>query len=205
MIRFKDVHLSFAGKEIFSEFNLEVPDNEKLLLSGPSGCGKTTLFRILLGFEKIAAGKVFYGDLEVTAPNIRAIRNQIFYLSQDIDFRNAPVGEILEEIFSYEPNRDIKRGSDRQRHLMRLLDLEDDILQQNMPALSGGERQRLGLLVCFLLNRPVWLLDEPTSSLDEELRKKVLNHVMAAGKTVIIISHDNIWRQCDTCQIERWS
>ncbi len=155
--------------------------------------------------EKVTAGQIFCGDLEVTASNIRAIRNQIFYLSQDIDFRNAPVGAILEEIFSYEPNRDIKPGSDPQRHLMQLLDLEDDILQQNMPSLSGGERQRLGLLVCFLLNRPVWLLDEPTSSLDAELRKRVLNHVMAAGKTVIIISHDNIWRQCDTCQIERWS
>lgn len=205
MIRFKDVHLAFSGKKIFTGFNLDVPDNAKLLVSGPSGCGKTTLFKILLGFEKVTDGQVFCGDLEVTAPNIRAIRNQIFYLSQDIDFRNAPVDAILEEIFSYEPNRDIKRGSDPQQHLMQLLELEDDILQQNMPALSGGERQRLGLLVCFLLDRPVWLLDEPTSSLDEELRKKVLNHVMAAGKTVIIISHDNIWRQCDTCQIERWS
>jgi len=205
MIRFKDVHASFAGKEIFSGFNLDVPDNEKLLISGPSGCGKTTLFKMLLGFEKVTAGQIFCGDLEVTAANIRAIRNQIFYLSQDIDFRNAPVGAILEEIFSYEPNRDIKPGSDPQRHLMQLLDLEDDILQQNMPELSGGERQRLGLLVCFMLNRPIWLLDEPTASLDEDLRKKVLDRVIAAGKTVIIISHDNIWRQCDTCQIKRWS
>ncbi len=205
MIRFKDVHLAFSDKKIFSGFNLEVPDNAKLLISGPSGCGKTTLFKVLLGFEKVAAGQVFCGNLEVTAPNIRAIRNQIFYLSQAIDFRNAPAGVVLEEIFSYEPNRAIKPGSDRQRQLMQLLDLEDNILQQNMPELSGGEKQRLGLLVCFMLNRPVWLLDEPTASLDEKLRQKVLDHVMAVGKTVIIISHDNIWRQCDTCQVERWS
>jgi putative ABC transport system ATP-binding protein len=205
MIRFKDVHLAFSGKQIFSNFNLDVPDNAKLLISGPSGCGKTTLFKILLGFERVAAGQVFCGDLEVTAPNIRAIRNRIFYLSQNIDFRNAPVGVVLEEIFSFEPNRDIKPGSDARRNWMQLLNLEEKILQQQMSELSGGEKQRLGLLVCFMLNRPVWLLDEPTSSLDEALRKKVLNHVMAAGKTVIIISHDNIWRECDTCQVERWS
>ncbi len=205
MIRFQDVHLAFSGKEIFSGFTLDVPENRKLLISGPSGCGKTTLFRILLGFERLSAGRVFCGDLEVTAPNIRAIRNQLFYLSQDIDFRNAPVGVVLEEIFSFYPNRDMKTGSAPPRHLMQLLELEDSILQQNMPELSGGEKQRLGLLVCFMLNRPIWLLDEPTSSLDEGLRQKVLNHVMAAGKTVIIISHDNIWQQCDTCRVERWS
>ncbi len=205
MIRFEDVHLAFSGKEIFSGFNLEVSNNEKLLISGPSGCGKTTLFKILLGFEKVSAGRIFCGDLEVNASNIRAIRNQIFYLSQDIDFRNAPVASVLDEIFSFEPNRAIVTGGDLQRQLMQMLDLGDDILQQNMPKLSGGEKQRLGLLVCFLLNRPVWLLDEPTSSLDEQLRKKVLDHVMATGKTVIIISHDSIWPECDTCQVKRWS
>jgi putative ABC transport system ATP-binding protein len=205
MIRFEDIHLAFPGKELFSGFNLEVSSNEKLLISGPSGCGKTTLFRILLGFEKVSAGRIFCGDLEVNAPNIRAIRNQIFYLSQDIDFRNAPVAAVLDEIFSFDANRDIATGDDHQRQLMQMLDLGEDILQQNMPELSGGERQRLGLLVCFLLNRPVWLLDEPTASLDEQLRKKVLDHVMAAGKTVIIISHDNIWPECDTCQVARWS
>jgi len=205
MIRYEDVHLDFSGKAVFSGFNLKVSENEKLLISGPSGCGKTTLFRILLGFEKVDAGRVFCGDLEVTAPNIRAIRNQLFYLSQDIDFRNAPVAAVLDEIFSFEANRDIKPVRAPQRQYMQLLELEDELLKQNMPELSGGERQRLGLLVCFMLNRPIWLLDEPTASLDKDLRKKLLDHVMAAKKTVIIISHDNIWRQCDTCQIERWS
>ncbi len=205
MIRFKDVHLAFSEKEIFTGFNLEISDNEKLLISGPSGCGKTTLFRILLGFEKIAAGKVTCGDFEVTPSHIRALRNNIFYLSQDIDFRNAPVASVLDEIFNFEPNRNITAGGDHQRQLMQMLDIGDEILVQNMQKLSGGEKQRLGLLIGFMLNRPVWLLDEPTSSLDKRLRNKVLNHVMSSGKTVVIISHDDIWRQNNTLRIERWS
>ena len=56
---------------------------------------------------------------------------------------------------------------------MQMLELGNEILDQDMQKLSGGEKQRLGLLVGFMLNRPVWLLDEPTSSLDEQLRKKV--------------------------------
>ena len=205
MIRFEDVHLAFSGKTIFSGLNLAVKRNEKLLISGPSGCGKTTLFRTLLGFEKVASGHVSCCDLEVTARNIRAIRDQIFYLSQDIDFRNAPVAELLDEIFSYEPNRDRISNLEHRRNLMQLLELDEEIMQQNLVKLSGGERQRLGLLVGFLLNRPVWLLDEPTASLDERLRKRVMHYVMEVGKTVIIVSHDDIWRQPESIRVERWS
>ena len=205
MIRYKDIELQYSGKKIFSGFNLEVSENEKLLLAGPSGSGKTSLFRIILGFERVNAGKVFFGDSEITARNISYIRNNIFYLSQDIDFRNEKVASILEEIYSFEPNRGTVPGAGHQRQLMQMLDLGDEILQQNLQQLSGGERQRVGLLVCFMLNRPVWLLDEPTASLDDRLRQKVVAYILEAGKTVIIISHDDIWRKNKTLRVERWS
>jgi len=205
MIRYHDIHLDYAGKKIFSGFSLEVPENEKLLISGPSGCGKTSLFKILLGFTRITSGKVVYNDAEVNARNIRSVRRNLFYLSQDIDFRNAPVNAVLAEIFSYEPNRDLVSLPAHRDHLMQMLDLGGDILNQDMQKLSGGERQRLGLLVCFLLNRPVWLLDEPTSSLDAKLRRKVVDYVMSTGKTVLIISHDDIWRRNEILKEVRWS
>jgi putative ABC transport system ATP-binding protein len=205
MIRYQDIHLAFSGKTVFSGFNLEVPENEKLLLSGPSGCGKTTLFRLLLGFERAAAGRIFCDDVEVGPRHIKAIRHRIFYLSQDIDFRNAPVAAVLDEIFSYEPNQNVVPGPGHRRHLMDLLNLKEEILHQHMSKLSGGERQRLGLLVGFMLNRPVWLLDEPTSSLDEKLRRRVVDYVMTAGKTVLVISHDDIWKRSDTVCVLRWS
>lgn len=205
MIRYDDIHLDYAGKNIFSGFSLEVSENEKLLISGPSGCGKTSLFKILLGFTRISSGRVLYNDREVNARTIRAVRRNLFYLSQDIDFRNAPVNAVLDEVFSYEPNRGLVPMPANREHLMKMLDLGDDILRQDMQKLSGGERQRLGLLVCFLLNRPVWLLDEPTSSLDKKLRRKVVDYVMATGKTVLIVSHDDIWRKADNLKIVRWS
>ncbi len=205
MIRYDDIHLDYAGKNIFSGFSLEVSENEKLLISGPSGCGKTSLFKILLGFTRISSGRVLYNDREVNARTIRAVRRNLFYLSQDIDFRNAPVNAVLDEVFSYEPNRGLVPMPAHREHLMKMLDLGDDILRQDMQKLSGGERQRLGLLVCFLLNRPVWLLDEPTSSLDKKLRRKVVDYVMATGKTVLIVSHDDIWRKADNLKIVRWS
>jgi len=205
MIRYHDIHLEYAGKRIFSGFSLEVAENEKLLFSGPSGCGKTSLFKILLGFTRLTAGKVVYNEHAVTARNIRAVRRNLFYLSQDIDFRNAPVKDVLDEIFSYEPNRGLVPLPAHRDHLMQMLDLGEDILHQDMQKLSGGERQRLGLLVCFLLNRPVWLLDEPTSSLDEKLRRRVVDYVMSTGKTVLIISHYDIWRRNEYLKEVRWT
>ncbi len=62
-----------------------------------------------------------------------------------------------------------------------------------MKDLSGGERQRLGLALCQLMDRPIWLLDEVTSGLDKTLKHKVYNMVMESDKTVLIISHDDIW------------
>jgi len=205
MIRYHDIHLDYAGKNIFSGFSLEVSENEKLLISGPSGSGKTSLFRILLGFTRIKSGKVVYNDHEVNARNIRTVRRNLFYLSQDIDFRNAPVQDVLDEIFNFEPNRGMVPTPAHRDHLMKMLDLDEEILAQDMQKLSGGERQRLGLLVCFLLNRPVWLLDEPTSSLDEKLRRKVVAYVMSAGKTVLVISHDDIWRHNAQLREVRWA
>ncbi len=205
MIRYQDIHLEYSGKKLFSGFNLKVAENEKLLISGPSGSGKTTLLRILLGFERVAAGRVFFGEFELTARNIRVIRNNIFYLSQDIDFRNDTIASLLEEIYSFEPNRNALRTPGHQGQFMQMLDLEDTILQQSLSQLSGGEKQRIGLLVCFMLNRPVWLLDEPTASLDDRLRKKVVAYVMEAGQTVIVISHDELWRKEKYLRVERWS
>ena len=205
MIRYKDIDLEYSGKKIFSGFNLEVSENEKLLLCGPSGCGKATLFRIILGFEKVKAGTVFLGDSEVTARNIRGIRNSIFYLSQDIDLRNEKVADILEEIYGFEPNKEVTPDTGKRDRFMQMLDLGPEILQQNLQQLSGGEKQRIGLLICFMLDRPVWLLDEPTSSLDDGMRKKVAAYVLAAGKTVIIVSHDDIWRKSKNLRVERWS
>jgi len=205
MIRYHDIHLEYAGKNIFSGFSLDVSENEKLLISGPSGCGKTSLFKILLGFTCVTSGKVLYNDHEVNARTIRTVRRNLFYLSQNIDFRNAPVNAVLDEIFSYEPNRGLAPMPAHRDHLMQMLDLGADILHKDMQKLSGGERQRLGLLVCFLLNRAVWLLDEPTSSLDETLRRKVVEYVMSTGKTVLIISHDDIWRRHANLKEVRWT
>ena len=77
------------------------------------------------------------------------------------------------------------------------------LLEQNIKDLSGGERQRVGLLIGFLLDRPVWLLDEPTSALDDAMKRKVSKFILGQDKTIVIISHDDVWKQHKEIKIKR--
>ncbi|WP_299978456.1 ATP-binding cassette domain-containing protein [Desulfobacula sp.] len=170
MINFESVYLKRNDKEIFSGLNFSVQKNEKVLIQGKSGIGKTTLFKILLGFETIDKGRVSFNDLDIVKEHIKDIRHQIFYLSQDIDLKDGRVGELLDEIWEH----NLLKNQDKTHftELLDFLDLGEKLLDQTVKELSGGERQRIGLLICFLLDRPVWLLDEPTSALDDIMKKK---------------------------------
>ncbi|MCD4718939.1 MAG: ATP-binding cassette domain-containing protein [Desulfobacula sp.] len=202
MIKFESVYLKRNDKELFSGLDFFVQKNEKVLIQGKSGIGKTTLFKILLGFETIDKGRVSFNNFDIIKEHIKDIRHQIFYLSQDIDFKDGKVGGLLDEIWEHNllKNQDKARFTD----LLNFLDLSDKILDQTVKELSGGERQRIGLFICFLLDRPVWLLDEPTSALDDIMKKKITDYILDQEKTIIIISHDNTWKKNNKVKIERW-
>ena len=202
MIHFDRISFERDGKQIFSNLNLEVKSNEKLLIRGKSGIGKSSLLKILLGFERIDSGRVVIGNCNVSPSHIKEIRRQIFYLSQDIDLKNEIVSVMVKEIVSYHPQ---KHDPLKQLEpMMQFLEMDDILLTRKTAELSGGERQRLGLLIGFLLDRPIWLLDEPTSALEEEMKKKLVHYILDLNKTMIVVSHDRVWTDSDRIRIERW-
>jgi len=202
MIKFESVYLKRNDKQIFSDLNLVIKKNEKVLIQGRSGIGKTTLFKILLGFETIEKGSVTFNGKDIDKEHVKEIRHQIFYLSQDIDLKNERVTFLLDELQEH----NVLKNQDQAifSRLMDLLDLKTVVLNQSVKDLSGGERQRIGLLIGFLMDRPVWLLDEPTSALDETLKRKITDYIVAQDKTIVIISHDDVWKKNSTIRIERW-
>ncbi len=202
MISFKDIHLTFKKKLVFKAKNFDIAKGEKILISGTSGSGKTTLFKMLLGFEKPDRGKILFNNLPMNKENIQKIRQDIFYLSQDIDLRNEKVINILTEVFEYNRNQAI--DTEKLDSLLQLLSLDNEILDQKVNDLSGGERQRIGLVLCFLLDRPVWLLDEPTSALEETMKEKIVQYILQQDKTILIVSHDDVWTRDKVVRIERW-
>ncbi len=202
MIELESVYVNRDNNGIFSGLNLSVMKNEKVLIQGKSGIGKTTLFKLLLGFEQVDRGVVTINGHRIDKAHIKEIRELIFYLSQDVDLRNDKVCRLLDEIFTQ--NRKKTLDKKRLEELMGVLELKHTLLDQNVKNLSGGERQRIGLVICFLLDRPVWLLDEPTSALDDSMKKKIADLILDQDKTMIIVSHDDVWKKNNTVRIERW-
>ncbi len=203
MISFKSVCHDMGNTRIFSDLNLRVNKNEKVLILGKSGLGKTSLFRLILGFEQPGSGQILFDGLNIDKNNIHQIRQQIFYLSQDIDLKNDVIIRLLTDIWEFNFSRELSLKLINP--LLDFLELAPNILQKRTKDLSGGERQRIGLMVGFLLDRPVWLLDEPTSALDDAMKKKIANRILSLDKTCVIISHDHGWQDNPNILIKRWS
>ncbi|MCQ1535464.1 ATP-binding cassette domain-containing protein [Methanosarcina sp. KYL-1] len=195
IIRYEDVGISYGSKKVLSGFSLSIPKGWKILLKGKSGTGKSTLFKMLLGFEKPSEGSLYYRERPVDPSIAWEIRREVAYVSQDTDLGQGHVKELLEEIFSYRPNR-TKMSREKLHRLMEEFELEEDTLDKNFEDLSGGEKQRVGILIALLLGRDIFLLDEATSALDAELKKKVADYFLQHSEwTLFIISHDREWER----------
>lgn len=204
MIQFKEINLAFGDQVVFADFNLNIAEGEKVLLRAASGRGKSTLFKLLLGFQRSDQGEILFKGRRLDRNNLFYFRRNIAYVSQDVDLRNLKVWDLINEIFDYKYNRTIPITKEKVMELIDFFLLPADLITKEVGQLSGGERQRLGLIICIMLNRPVWLLDEITTGLDQESKKVLVNYVLQQHKTVLIISHDQIWSKNNLVRVEEW-
>ena len=204
MIQFKEINLAFGDQVVFADFNLNIAEGEKVLLRAASGRGKSTLFKLLLGFQRFDQGEILFKGRRLDRNNLSYFRRNIAYVSQDVDLRNLKVWDLINEIFDYKYNRTIPITKEKVMELIDFFLLPADLITKEVGQLSGGERQRLGLIICIMLNRPVWLLDEITTGLDQESKKVLVNYVLKQHKTVLIISHDQIWSKNNLVRVEEW-
>ena len=200
LIKYENIGISFENKKVLSGFNLSVKKKQKVLMRGKSGTGKTTLLKMLLGFTKPAEGTLYFQSREIDSKTCWEVRKKIAYVVQDTDLGEGKVKNLLNDIFSYKVNKE-KLDPDKLLVFMRDLELEDDILDKNFQELSGGEKQRIGILISLLLNRDIYLLDEVTSALDMNLKKKVADYFLSREDwTLLVVSHDREW-ECDWIEI----
>ncbi len=147
-----------------------------------------------MGFAQPDQGQVLVNQMEVSPDNLRQIRSQIGYLSQDVDLPNGKVEQVFAEIFNYAGNRHLAYHPDLLKEKALALKLDGDILRKNTADISGGERQRLGWILLMLLDRPILLLDEPTAALDKTMKQYFVDWIAKSKKTVICSSHDPEWQ-----------
>lgn len=202
MIKYEKISVSFRGVSLIDELSLEIPEKSKSLIVGKSGNGKSTLLAILLGFYKPDSGKVYFADEELTEENVWEIRKKIAYADQDSSLGLGKVSEWFDFVGSLKANQ--KKFFSRKEilNLFEFFELPEEIMNEKIETLSGGERQRLSLITAIALRRKVFLLDEPTASLDAALKKKVAEYFVSLNDaTVVVISHDEIWREISDVKV----
>lgn len=194
LIEYKNIDLKFNEQTLFSKFNLSIEENEKVLFLAPSGKGKTTLVKMLTGFIVPDAGDIFVKGLRLSGKTINTFRKNISYVSQDADIPRGIVNLVFDEVFSYHVNRHLNYHKDILVKWLNEFSLTSDTLEKTVDSLSGGERQRLALIMGILLDREIWILDEITTGLDMELKQKIVDLLLTYEKTILIVSHDDVYR-----------
>src|ERR671938_46771 len=174
-----------------NDLNIQIRDQEFLVLVGPSGCGKSTALRMIAGLEEITGGDLYIGDRRVNdvAPKDRDIamvfQSYALYPHMSV-YDNMAFGLKLRKTPKAEIDKRVKEAAE-------MLSI-GHLLDRKPKALSGGQRQRVALGRAIVRNPAVFLMDEPLSNLDAQLRvhtrgelKRLQNEL---GVTTIYVTHD---------------
>lgn len=201
MIDLNEIDLRYGTQEVMKRFHLHMDRGEVTLLRWPSGSGKTSLLKMIMGLQHPSAGTISIDGLEMNRKNRYAIRTKIGYVSQDADLPEGTVQNLIDLTFQLKANRHLVPKVHRIEQAFSRYKLPNSVLQKNIRDLSGGERQRIGFILCQLLQRDIWLLDEVTAGLDRDLKELVVEDVLNSHATCIVVSHDPIWQQADIQEV----
>jgi spermidine/putrescine transport system ATP-binding protein len=186
-----DVSKRFGGVSAVEDVSLEIGDGEFFSLLGPSGCGKTTTLRMIAGFERPDAGRIFLQGHDVTdVPANRRPVNMVFQ-----QYALFPHMSVYDNVaFGLKVKR-VPRAEhgERVQEMLRVVSLEG-LDRRRARQLSGGQQQRVALARA-LVNRPAaLLLDEPLGALDVKLRKQMQLELKRIqndlGTTFVYVTHD---------------
>lgn len=191
MIEIKNLTKSYDKKCILKNINLKINDNEQISIIGKSGCGKSTLLRCIARLEKIDKGQILIDNENVN--NIKKFYNKVGMVFQSFNlFENMSVLENLiiapVKLKMYSKNEAIKLA----KNYLKEINLENKI-NEYPKNLSGGEKQRVAIIRALMEKPKILLLDEPTSSLDPQMKKEVLELVSKLkdyNMTIIVVSHE---------------
>jgi ABC-type Fe3+/spermidine/putrescine transport system ATPase subunit len=190
-IRLEGLSRAFGPVWAVREVSLDVREGEFFSLLGPSGCGKTTTLRMVAGLEVPTAGRIFFGDDEVTTVPPQHRNVGLVFQSYAV----FPTMTVTENVAYGLRIRKVPQEEIRHRVMQMLEIVGLEALGARMPGqLSGGQLQRVALARALAIRPRVLLLDEPLSNLDAKLRVDVRAEIRRLQReleiTTLYVSHD---------------
>ena len=192
-LKLTNIKKMFGQVEVLHDISLEIDPGDFLVLLGGSGCGKTTLLNCIAGLEKTTSGTVEIMGRDVT--DIDPSNRNIAMVFQS--YALYPTMTVARNIgFGLEcagmPKKERSQAVQKVAALLKI----DDLLHRKPSQLSGGQRQRVAIGRALVRNPDIFLLDEPMSNLDAQLRSQMRSELRDLHKTLnrtfILVTHDQI-------------
>lgn len=184
MIEIKKLCKRFGRLTVLDQLDLEIRQGGIFAVLGPNGSGKTTLIKCILGMVIPDSGEISIQGTSVLKKWV--YRNEIDYLPQIANFpANLSVIELIEMVKNLRPK------PANEKELIQLFELEP-YLQKKLGNLSGGTKQKVNLVLTFMFDSNLIILDEPTNGLDPVslIRlKKLIDEEKKKGKTILVTTH----------------
>jgi ABC-type polar amino acid transport system ATPase subunit len=200
-IEVRNLTKRYGGHVVLDRLSIDIQEGEIIIFQGPSGIGKSTFLRCLTYLEPFQEGAVRIGNVEICAgmneerdhKTILALRQQMGYVFQF--FNLFPHLTVLQNLM-IGPIKVLSKPEDEAREeafkLLRRVGLEEKAAHYPA-ALSGGQQQRVAIVRALAMQPRAILFDEPTSSLDPEMKKEIIHVIEEFRKdhlTMLIVTHE---------------
>lgn len=184
MIEVKQLHKTFGKLTVLDGLDLSIKSGGIFAVLGPNGSGKTTLIKCILGMVIPQKGEIIYDGESIIRKS--DYRNKINYMPQIANFpANLSVVELIEMVKNLRPK------PAHETALIELFNLRPH-LHKKLGNLSGGTKQKVNIVLSFMFDSDLIILDEPTTGLDPIALlslKELIEKAKAEGKTILITTH----------------
>lgn len=196
-VKIENISVRIEEKVVIDHLHLDLGRGEQLIIHGTNGAGKTTLLRAMLGFFPLAEGTIKIGDYHVGSDLWKQNRSFIGYVHQENIKNNFPISANEVVQIGLGKSRFSKSESEYKVEVAMRRTGSFHLFNQPYHTLSGGEKQRVSLARCLCQNAKVFLLDEPTSFLDQQGKDDLLLllHELSRNEapTMVLVSHELQW------------
>ena len=192
-LKLESISKFYGTVGVLKDISLEITKGDFLVLLGASGCGKTTLLNCIAGLDQLSSGDIFINDRRVTdlEPSKRNVsmvfQSYALYPTMSVS-RNISFGLECAGVPKKERNAAVAR-------VAKLLQITE-LLNRKPSQLSGGQRQRVAIGRALVRNPEIFLLDEPMSNLDAQLRSQTRLELRELhsklGATFVLVTHDQV-------------